>query len=574
MNVPIAKREVQMEAPGVASPRIAPITEKAFGGDVSAAKTQFAGAVMGAAAKLGAAIAERQNFDREQAVHDALQPVQQEMYERTHGKDGFATLQGIQARGATEKFISEYQPAKEKFIQQFKDPRQAALAKNQYDAIYNNHLSSVISNEGRQVSIAEQQGLASAAQTAAQAAAANPKLLPSEDPVWLAATSRAREYYEKTLGPDAAKLEVQKLNDLAAQERVKLHPEDAEKLMGMDLSPSGKALVRGVQLDQMVKRDFENLDAKFKMPDGSFNLAKVQDKYKADKSLNASEAEKAFENFSSMDTRAQRVLDDGNKADSMKFFDIASNPATDLDSAKRAAAQFASKLRNGQVDHNDLRLKLRFIDEVNRGANGSTDPEIYNRLYQGIDKDGDVTAKMIVDEREKGNISKTAMQSLTQFLYGQRSEIMQNRMKLIENSKLVPQDDSKKAVFMAMLRQEALFKRVTNPDDLQKLAQTLSAESKTGNVSFWGKLTNASQSSYKSAGVMSQHPDIVRAAGGPLAAAAFAQRVGGVEKFEGDTGYPEAVAYLLSKEWSLDNMTGETLETVAARLAEKKNGKP
>ena len=141
MNVPIAQRTVQAEAPGVDTPRIAPITEKAFGADVGAAQAQFGNTLSNIAAKLGAAIVERQNFDKEQAVHDALQPVQQEMYERTHGKDGFATLQGIQARGATEKFISEYQPAKEKFIQQFKDPRQAALAKNQYDAIYNNLLS-------------------------------------------------------------------------------------------------------------------------------------------------------------------------------------------------------------------------------------------------------------------------------------------------------------------------------------------------------------------------------------------------------------------------------------------------
>lgn len=574
MNVPITQRTIQAEAPGVDTPRIAPVTEKAFGADIGAAQAQLGNTVVSGAAKLSAAIAERQNFDKEQAVHDALQPLQQEMYQKTHGKDGYATLQGFQARGASDKFMSEFSSAKEKFLKQFSDTRQVTLAANQYDAIYNNHLNSVISNEGKQTSIAEQQGLASATQTAAQAAAVNPKAMPSEDPVWLAAIGRAKEYYEKTYGPDAAKIEMQKFNDMAAQERVKLHPEDADKLIDMDLSSEGKAMVRGVHLDQMVKTDFNSLDKKFRMPDGSFNLAKVEERYKADKNLNNEEAQKAFDNFSSMETRAQRVLDDDNKANATKFFDIAANPETNLDDAKKAAMQYAAKLRNGQTDHKDLYQKLRFIDEVNRGFSGSTDPEIFNRLYQGIDKDGDVTAQMIMDEREKGNISKSAMQSLTQFLYGQRSEVMQNRMKLIETSDLTPDDKDEKADFMATLRQEAISKRITNPDDLQALAKSLSADSKTGNTSIWGKLMNKSQPAYKSAGVMSKYPDIVRSAGGPSAAAAFAQRVGGVEKFEGDTRYPEAVSYLLSKGWTLDNITRESLETVASRLDEKINGKP
>ena len=579
MEVPISKRSVQVEAPGVVTPRLAPLPEGAFGAEIGQAKSQMGNTIMSGAARLGDAIAKRKAFDEEQAVHDALQPVQQEMYQKTQGKDGFATLQGAQARGATDKFMEEYKPAKEKFIQQFKDPRQASLASKQYDAIYNSHLSSVISNEGRQTSIAEQEGLASSAKTAAQAAAVNPRMLPSDDPIWKAALGRTKEYYEQTYGPERAALEVQKFNDMAATERVKVHPEDAEKMMKMDLSPEGRAVVRGVQLDQMVKKDFLSLGKEFKMPDGSFNLDKVQDKYKEDKDLNSDEAQRAFENFSSMETRATRVLSEDNKSNAIKFYDVASNPATDLDDAKKAAMAFASKLRNGQLDHNDLRIKLKFIDEINKEANGVTDPAVFNRLYQGIDKDGDVTAQVILNERENGTISKSAMKSLTQFLYSQKSEVMRNRMDLIMKSdKVVSLAREDQQALKASITQEAISQRITNPDDLQKIANSMIADVPSGNKGFWGRvgvLTGyTDEPMYKRVGVMSQHPEIVRAAGSPQAAVAFAQRVGGIGKFDDNVEYAGAVSYLLSKGWTLDNMTQEALEKVAARLAEKKNGKP
>ena len=575
MNVPIAQRTIQAEAPGVDTPRIAPVTEKAFGADIGAAQAQLGNTVVSGAAKLSSAIAERQNFDKEQAVHDALQPVQQEMYQKTHGEGGYATLQGLQARGATDKFSAEFMPAKEKFLKQFSDERQVALASNQYDAIYNNHLDSVISNEGRQTSVAEQQGLASAAQTASQAASVNPKVLPADNPILKAALSRTYEHNVKIFGPEIAAAKNREINDMAALERVKLFPQDAEKLMAMDLSPEGRAQVRGVQLDQMVKNDFQSLPKADRLDDGSANMAKVQQKYSTDKSLNADEAQKAFENFSSMETRAQRVLNSENDSNSRTFYSLASNPETPIDVARKAAGQYANKFRSGKVDDKDLATKLKFIDTNNKEGNGTTNPTKWNELHEGIDKDGDVTPEMILSARENGELSKSDTRNLITFLYGNKSQAIRNTLESImssETMKALEKSDQDRV--KALITKQALETKAYTPEAYRKIADEMLKDAPTGNTSFWGKIWNKSQPIYKSAGIMSNYPDIVRAAGNTENAVNFAIRVGGLEKFENNTEYPNAVSYLLNEGWTLDNIDEVNLEKVAARLAEKKNGKP
>ena len=576
MQVPTIEETIPMATPGVAAPTIQPVTQKAFGEDIGAAQSGFGATLSAAGQTLGRAVAQRQAFDQEQQVHDALQPIQKDMFQKTHGMNqdangnnipGYAIREGVQAKGSTAAFDDEYGLTSKTYTEaakQFKNPHQRALFQNQYQAIYTNHRDGVVSNEARQTQVADDQGVMSAYSTAGGAAAVNPNVLPGNNGLLGAAADRARELWASRVGKDKAEEMIQRMNDDVARQRLQLFPNDAEKLMtNLDLSPEGKAYVRGVQLDQTVKKDFAQPGT---MPDGSHNLAEVEAKYKDPKSgMNSDEAQKAVENFSSMEARADRVLNDDNKANSAKFLDIAANPATPLEDAKKAAMQYVSKMRNGQIDHDDLATKLRYIDMMNKEANGVTDPEVYNRLREGIDKSGDVTPSNILDEHDNGNLSKSSVQSLTQFLYSQKSSVMQNRFKLIEGSKMVPK--SQVPAFLATLHEEAITRRITNPDDLQSLAESLAKDAPTGNP-FWS-FSWGTQKEFKSAGVMSQHPDIVRAAGSPTAAAAFAQRVGGIAKFDKKTDYPGAVSYLLGKGWTLDNMAQESIEKVAAKLAEK-----
>ncbi len=405
MNVPISQRTIQTDAPGVVTPRIEPITDKAFGADIGAAKAQLGNTVVSGAAKLSAAIAERQNFDREQAVHDALQPIAKQMYDYTHGVNGAAIRQGLQARGATSEADSIFgnDPSvkgsniRTEALKKFsKDPEASRLFSKLYDATWNNYREAILSNEARQIKVADEQGLSSAVATAAQSAASNPKYTsPFDDPAFKTSSNRKYEFNASVGGDEYAKLKQQEDNDTLFKETLKVDPAKAVKIDPAKLSPEGQAILRGARLDYFTTQ-IQNGAANMVHADGTSDLAR-QENYASEQAkklgMSSEEIPHVMAAIRSSASAHDQQLKDSRDSVTRKFY----NDAITQKQNGMSYEDASEMLKRGgySYDPKDLEDKQKWLLGLY-----TKDTSIYSQMMDHWTKEQKVAYEQIKDSQE------------------------------------------------------------------------------------------------------------------------------------------------------------------------------
>ena len=272
MEVPIFNRQVGLETGGI-STKVQPISEASTGLAVDEANINLGKTVQGMGEKLGAYMMAKQKVQKEQEVNDRLTSLASDVQENLlNGKDGALVLQGANTKGITPVFDERVSKLVSKYAEGL-DPEQTAMYHANAKAHHEVWRSAVIKHESEQGHIADEQGIASAIKTDSGTFAMAP-FTKESDALRVKALSLASDLSARkgeTL--ETKTLRLQAVDDSIAQETIRVHPEMAgELLTKLNLSPQGKALVQGAQVEA-AQQDIANAAMTYKTnPDGTPSL--------------------------------------------------------------------------------------------------------------------------------------------------------------------------------------------------------------------------------------------------------------------------------------------------------------
>jgi hypothetical protein len=142
------------------------------------------------------------------------------------------------------------------------------------------------------------------------------------------------------------------------------------------------------------------------------------------------EQEKIYQLYETKNNDAQHVLDVSNRASSMAFASQVSEQNQDgsfkmgLNDANKLAHSTADKFRNGDVDNDDIRAKLKYIAALHAPSKDDLNPETYSNLLSSVNSGSITKIDPIVEAHDAGEISTGAMNGLIKQLSLGRTDAM------------------------------------------------------------------------------------------------------------------------------------------------------
>ena len=579
MNVPIAQRTVGIDAQAAPNVSIKPITEAAFGADVARsnmniaeAKGSVGKAIGGVGQQLFEHMAAKRKVEQEQEVNDLVGKATSDMDKALYaGDNAILNTKSVNAKGASDKFIQESAAIRDTYGKGLSG-EQARLYNAQMAVHVAPRLNETFRHETQQGQVAREEGAAATVDTYANTYATEPGVKDGKSILIDSAIGQMEDVYKLNGKPiDGVRTAItDEFATKSAQANINSHPERIQTILQLkDISPDTRATIQKMYEGKVFDMKSDSLisDPSIKRNlDGSPDLADVS------KRVNALTTEGGIEYtqdkkdaviklFQQKNQEQDYILANKNKSTTNAFYAEALKPGVPLEQAKRLAVQYGDRFRNGAIDQNDVNQKLRLLDQMHREKNGTTDPQTYLNLRTGINLEGAVTLKDINDAADLGLLSKTDQRALSVFATGQKSEIMANTFKQIEDS-IAPQDKKGKPDFMLALHQEVDAKKLTDPKDVRNLATEMKKSAPTGATLFWGNW-NRTQDYYKSAVSVQANPDLLRALGGKAETAiALGQRIGGVDKLTKDTPESKAILALIKSGAKPEQINTASIEWV------------
>lgn len=346
--------------------------------------------------------------------------------------------------------------------------------------------------------------------------------------------------------------------------------EQAKKLLAVaDVSPQTKdrlqAKIMGAEIHQTAEGLYQHVigNPAFQLRDGSLDMEKIRSKVYAQGGLpnssdfNPEQKDQLYKMIKSKEDDRLNQLHESNEAGNKSFMDFAADPKNSAAQAESVASQYAAKLPNGQMDHEDLRKKIEAVNIIHQPLKGNTDPETYVSLLRSVDNGAITNIGPINEAFKGGTISKGNYTSLAKMLVEGRSQALnQQRNELIKNLPDVMPDQTDRTQFIASLRDQEREQGITKPDDLVTLWNKNTATVKTGASRLFGLLPDKTDEYWRVVKAGEQIKDV----GNPDKRVAMIQRLGGPDNFQPGSPQSTAVNTLTKRGWKPDQITSDRLK--------------
>jgi len=340
MQVPIAKREVGINASQTPNVALQPMTAAASGANIGEAISGLGRTVGAATDALSSHLLAQRNHEEEQAANDEATKFAKDAQD-TVLLNGVLSLKGANAKGATIVYDKSISDLKDKYGKDLQ-PRARELYNRIADTHANLWRNNVISHEIEQSNIADEQATASNVVTSAQTYAmaygtkiTDPTAQKKHESDMTALLGKARSETADMLkrkglnDPATVKQELQKVDGRFAIESVKANPNNAGAILSsgkFDLSLKDRAIIQDIHTENL-KNEFSNIVLTAKSSGMGLNdvISKYADNPKFnhnDENIKSELRSVARKAYAVTDYRTYNSLADGIESGTVKQTDI------------------------------------------------------------------------------------------------------------------------------------------------------------------------------------------------------------------------------------------------------------
>jgi len=307
MNVPIYQREVGISAQQTVTPQIEPITQAAFGENVSRAIQGIGAQISDTSEQIANHLLAKKERENEQSANDATANLNRDIDNLMYGKDGYLSRQGINAKGITAGEIvpptstgktgpTIPKPDPNSFVSKSEELRQqyakglSGKALEFYDRLSKAHLevrrNAVMKHEATQMRQAEEDGIAARITNDASTFAIDGGASKESQALYEKAKSEAADLSaQHGEEPATAELRQKQVADQflksTTEANLEYKPDVVKKALDtLPASPEFKAKIQAMYDGRMIQSGIEairdpQISASLLNPDQTYNAEKV-----------------------------------------------------------------------------------------------------------------------------------------------------------------------------------------------------------------------------------------------------------------------------------------------------------